>query len=153
MIMDYGIFAVAEYRKAIAKPLFTDASIGYALGRLMSATGNGYACAVLLDSERRHLSTVTLKRNGNMAGETVITLIDRAVKSFKPSFLLIGHSHHGDETMASGTDIVTTSILKERFNRDGLRFIDHFIISGNRWDTVLNAGYRECYAKHEDNII
>lgn len=149
---DLGICAVAKYRKAVSTPLNTDAAIGYALTHLMYAAKDGFACAVLLDKKRRHLCTVSLKRHGKMAEETVLELIERAVDEYCASFLVIAHNHRDDVLRPSGADLITTELVRKRFFGDKVTFLDHFIISGNRWDTVMNKKYRENYVKPKDLI-
>lgn len=148
----YGIHSISEYRKALTRPLDSYAAIGYALTHLMRGASDGFACAVFLNHAKRHICTVPLKRDGIMAYEPVLDIIKETLASSSSSYFLIAHNHKHDELRPSGADLVTTDLVRRYFNTEKTVFIDHFIISGNRWSTVFHPEYRDNYVNSKDPI-
>lgn len=132
------VLAAAEYREAIKHPLATDAAIGYALTFLMRTVRGGYSCAVLLDAKRRHMVTISLGRGGKPTDEPMLELIEREVLVRGAAYFALAHCHDGDELRPSRADRAATERIRQRFADSSASLIDHFIISGDSWSTVLS---------------
>ncbi len=144
------MFSSAACHAALKQPLTTDAAIGYYLTQLMRCAGEGYACAVLLDRERRHIATVTLKRGGLSADEPMLELLCRECEERGAAYLAVAHCHADGELRPSRADISSTARIKERFEDGECTFLDHFIVAKNSYITVLGDRHCRKYAETEE---
>lgn len=146
------MFSSAACHAALKQPLTTDAAIGYYLTQLMRCAGEGYACAVLLDRERRHVATVTLKRGGLSADEPMLELLCRECEERGAAYLAVAHCHADGELRPSRADSSSTARIKERFEDGECTFLDHFIVAKNSYITVLGDSCCRKYAETEEML-
>lgn len=73
----------------------------------------------------------------NYAAATVSVLTRPAVKN-NASAVIIAHNHPDGIAIPSSYDIDATVRIKEAFSALDIKFIDHFIVSGNRCNAVLH---------------
>lgn len=143
-----AVIASAQYREAIKQPLKSEAAIGYALSLIMRSVGEGCSCALLLDAHGHHIATLSLRRGGKPTDEPMLELLEREMLSRGVVYFAIAHSHGGDELRPSRADRAATERIRARFADTDACFIDHFIISGGSWSTVLGdssrGDYRSC---------
>lgn len=134
----YAAVAMGEFQRAVSRPLKNPAAIGYALTCLMRAEKDGFACAMLLDGRQKYITAVCLKRHGEMAEQSVTELIAEAAEKYRASYFVVAHNHKAGILLPSNADLMTTELIRQRFLNEKVKFLEHYIIAGDAWSTLLD---------------
>lgn len=141
---------MAEFKKAVSSPLDSPVKIGYAFTCLMRGEESGFACAMMLDKKRRYIGTVCLKRHGEMSEEPLLSRIADALEANNASFFAVAHNHKAGILLPSQADFMTTELIRQRFLCESTVFLDHYIVAGDAWSTILSRNKCKKYRKLKD---
>jgi len=142
--------SIGEFREAVSKPLMSRAAMGYAFTCLMRAEQEGFACALLLDKKRRYITTVCLKRHGEMAEHNVLDLLAEATEKYDAAYFVVAHNHKAGILAPSGADLTTTTMISQHFLDEKAQFLDHFIVAGDAYMSILDRRVSKKYIKLKD---
>ena len=139
------IFSSAFYLDAISSKASTISSIGYALTELMKSAGASSAFVILFDEKMRHIKTVHLKRRGHMNAETVAEAVKRAIYEVGAANFVLVHNHPENILSPSSADRITTDLLLRKYEGSSVTFLEHFIISGDEYITMIHKPSSDRY--------
>ena len=109
--------------------------------------GKGNAYAVLLDRNRKIISSIKLKKDNKPSKYTVIQEIDKVlVYEKRAKYLLITHNHKDNPLTPSPEDLETTAILEDYYNSRNIKFLGHYITSGMSY--LYLSGDKVTYRKY-----
>lgn len=90
----------------------------------------------LFDRDMRLIDALPCARGSvNTASFAMRTLIEAAV-SRRAAFVAVAHNHPGGSPVPSGVDFAMTSELCRAFRSVKIAFIDHFVVTSDRWTSI-----------------
>ena len=104
----------------------------------MKSAGDSSAFIITFDEKLHHIRTVRLKRRGLMNSETVAATAERVISETNASNFVLVHNHPIGILTPSSADRITTELLMKKYSNSGVRFLEHYIVSGDEYVTMIN---------------
>jgi len=94
-----------------------------------------------LDAKAKPLCCRELSEGGTLSSSLSIRKAAQIALDCKAVSVILAHNHPGGGTSPSENDRHATTILKETLAPLGIQLIDHIIVSGNNFSSVMGGGF------------
>ena len=109
----------------------------YLVNRYMGVTQET-VCVMLLNNRYELIDCVDVFQGSvNSVGITPRMIIELAYRK-DASMVILAHNHPGGVPIPSRDDVQTTASLRQALSIAGVRLLEHFIIAGNRYGTMIS---------------
>ncbi len=93
--------------------------------------------AVFFDEKCRYCGMLHVQDGVLIVPSPLSESIEKKGKELGAASFVLAHNHPGVPAAPSAEDVLTTSAVRGHFEGSPLVFLDHFIISGNDFSTML----------------
>ncbi len=93
--------------------------------------------ALFFDSKSRLAGMLHIQDGVLIVSSPLSESIEKKGKELGASSFILAHNHPGIPAAPSAEDVLTTARIREYFKGSPLVFLEHFIISGNDFSTML----------------
>lgn len=118
-------------------PLRTSADIAAVVMPLFRDCANERLVVVALNRSLRLIDTIVLTEGASTHATAPVADILRAVLVRNGSAFALAHNHPGGSVESSQADVKATACVRAAASACGLRFLDHVVIAGSPWRTVI----------------
>ncbi|MBR7033299.1 MAG: JAB domain-containing protein [Clostridia bacterium] len=93
--------------------------------------------ALFFDSKNRYSGLLHIQDGALIVSSPLSESIENKGRELGASSFVLAHNHPGVPAAPSAEDVMTTGSVRKYFERSPLIFLEHFIISGNDFSTML----------------
>ncbi|MBQ6262082.1 MAG: hypothetical protein IJK58_01030 [Clostridia bacterium] len=93
--------------------------------------------AVFFDQKNRYAGMLHIQDGVLLVPSPLAESIEKSGKELGAASFVLAHNHPGVPAAPSAEDVLSTAAVRNYFDGTPLVFLDHFIISGNDFSTML----------------
>ena len=120
-----------------AFPFTSREMIGCFLTFIFGFFTSEHVFAVFFDKKCRYAGLLHVQDGVLLVPSPLAESIEKKGKELDAASFVLAHNHPGVPAAPSAEDIITTGAVRRYFEESALVFLDHFIISGNDFSTML----------------
>lgn len=109
--------------------------------------------AIMLDAEKRLISTVKLSDGTKYKAPLYSRELIRRVMEANADYVILAHNHPSGDVMPSKGDLHTTNVAEVALSYVNVRLLDHLIVAGEKYTSVLGYMKRPKYVREEKEHI
>ena len=105
--------------------------------------------AIMLDAEKRLISAVKLSEGTKYKAPLYSRELIRRVMEANADYVILAHNHPSGDVMPSKGDLHTTNVAEVALSYVNVRLLDHLIVAGEKYTSVLGYMKRPKYVREE----
>lgn len=109
--------------------------------------------AIMLDAEKRLISAVKLSEGTKYKAPLYSRELIRRVMEANADYVILAHNHPSGDVMPSKGDLHTTNVAEVALSYVNVRLLDHLIVAGEKYTSVLGYMKRPKYVREEKEHI
>ena len=119
------------------RPFTSREMLGYFLTYFFGFFKSEQVYALFFDKKCRYTGLLHIQDGVLLVSSPLAESIEKKGKELGAASFVLAHNHPGVPAAPSAEDVLTTGAVKTYFEGSPLVFLDHFIISGNDFSTML----------------
>ena len=109
--------------------------------------------AIMLDAEKRLISSVKLSEGTKHKAPLYSRELIRRVMEANADYIILAHNHPSGDVMPSKGDLHTTNVAEVALSYVNVRLLDHLVVAGEKYTSVLGYMKRPKYVREEKEHI